>query len=153
MGSLFHYFTQITHLENGDITICIDYNQHISKFGRIHWCKWFYEVPFPLFHTNHRLGKRGSHHLNGLQPTIFEICTNQLMQMVLWGPFSIISHKSPPSKTWTTKFASITSNQFRKFHETIEAMGFMRSFFHFFTQITPLENGDHTVWMDYKQQN
>ena len=37
-------------------------------------------------------------------------------------------------------------------HETTEAMGFIRSFFHYYTQITPLENGGQTVWIDYKQQ-
>ena len=28
----------------------------------------------------------------------------------------------------------------------------MSSLFHYYTQITPLENGDHTVWMDYKEK-
>ena len=31
-------------------------------------------------------------------------------------------------------------------------MDCMRALFHYYTQITPLENGGHTIWMDYKQQ-
>ena len=31
-------------------------------------------------------------------------------------------------------------------------MSFIRSLFHYYTQITPLENGGHTVWMDYMQK-
>ena len=110
-------------------------------------------VFFPLFDTNHQLGKQGSHNLNGLQTTYFEIRSNPLMQMVLWGPVSIISYKSPTWKTGITPFEWITTNNFRNLHESTDANGFMRSLFHYFTQITPFENGDHIICIDYKQQN
>ena len=119
---------------------------------RNHWGNGFYEVPFPLLHTNQHLGKRGPHSLNGLSAKISKICTRPLRQWVLWGPFSIITHKLPPWKTGATQFKWITSKKFRNLHKTTEAMGFMTSLFHNYTQITTLENGDHTVWMDYKQQ-
>ena len=45
------------------------------------------------------LGKRGSHNLHWLQATDFKIRINTLIQCVLWGPLSIISHKSHPWKT------------------------------------------------------
>ena len=78
---------------------------------RNHWGNGFYEVPFPLLHTNQHLGKRGPHSLK-----------------------------------W------IVCQKFRNLHETTETMGIMRSLFNYYTQITPLENGGHTVWMDYKQR-
>ena len=43
-------------------------------------------------------------------------------------------------------------SKFWNLHETTEAMGFMRSLFHYSTQITFMENGDHTIWMYYNQQ-
>ena len=67
MRSLFLYFTQITPLKNGDNTLCIDYKEEFSKFATNHWVKGFYENLFQLFHTNHPLGKRRPHSLNGLQ--------------------------------------------------------------------------------------
>ena len=82
----------------------------------------FYEVAFPLLHTNHTLGKRGPHSLNRLQAKNSEICTKPLKQWVLWGPFSIITHKSTPWKTGATQFESITSNKIRNLHETSGAM-------------------------------
>ena len=75
MRSLFHYYTQITPLENGGHTLWMDYKQIIPKFAQNHWGNGFYEVPFPLLHTNHHLGKQGPHSLNGLQATNSEICT------------------------------------------------------------------------------
>ena len=129
----------------------MDYKQKIPKFARNHWGNWFYEVLFPFLHWNHPLGKLGPHSLNGLQAKS-EICTKPLWQWVLWGPFTIITHKSPPWKTGATWFEWITSKKFRNLHETTEEMGSMRSFFHYYTEITPLENWGHTVWMDYKQQ-
>ena len=150
LRSFFHNFIQITPLKNGDHTICIHYKQ-ISQLARIHWCNWFYEVLFQLFHTNHLLRKREQHNLHWLQ-TDFDIRTNPLRQRVLWGPLSIISYKSPTWKTGTTQFAWITSKSFRNFQETTETMGFMRYSFHYFTQITPLENGDHTLCIEYNQE-
>ena len=81
-----------------------------------------------------------------------EISTKPWTQWVLWGRFSIITHKSPPWKTGATQIEWITSKKIRNLHEIIEAMGFRRSIFHYYTQITHLENGGHTVWMDYKQK-
>ena len=75
-----------------------------------------------------------------------------LSQRVLGGRSTIITNKSPPWKKGAIQFGWITSKNFQNMHETSEAMGFMRSLFHYYTQITPLENGGHTVWMDYKQK-
>ena len=38
------------------------------KFARNYWGNGFYEVAFPLLHTNHLHGKRGPHNLHVLQP-------------------------------------------------------------------------------------
>ena len=153
--SIFHYYTQITPLENGDHTIWMDYRQKIPyfsqnhwgnvfynvnfplvhtnqlenrghtvwmdykekipKFAWNHWCNGFYDVHFPLLHTNHPLGKRGPHSLNRLQAKKSEICMKPLSQSVLWGRFSISTHKSPPWKTGATQFGWITSSKIPKF--------------------------------------
>ena len=97
------------------------------------------------------LGKRGPHSSHGLQ-TDFENFKKPLSQCVLCGPFSFISHKSHPWKTGTTHFALITKKSFQNLQQTIELKGFMRTSFNYFIQIIPLENGDHTVWMGYKQK-
>ena len=61
-------------------------------------------------------------------------------------------HKTPPGKHCPHSFY-IRRYEFLKLHETTEAMGIMTSLFHYFTQPSPLENGDHTVGTVYKQQN
>ena len=66
MRSLYHYYTQINPLENWGHTVWIDYKQKNPKFAQNLWGNGFYEVPFPLLHTNHHLGKRGAHSLYGL---------------------------------------------------------------------------------------
>ena len=99
MRSLFHYYTQITPLESEDHTVWMDFKQQNLKFAQNHWSNGFYEVPFPLLHTNHPLGKRGPHSLNRLQASNSEICMKPLRQWVLGGRFSIITHKSPPWKS------------------------------------------------------
>ena len=73
---------------------------------------------------------------------------------VLWGCFCIITHKLPPLEwnTRATQFEGITGINLWNLHENTEVMGFMSSLFHYYTQITPLENGDYTVWMDYKEK-
>ena len=109
MRLLFHFYTQITPLENGGHTVCMDYKQIIPKFVWNHWGNGFYNVHFPLLHTNHPLGKRGPHSFNGLQ-----------------------------------------AKKIQNLHETTKSISFMTSLFH--KQITNLDNGEHTVWMDYKQQ-
>ena len=50
--SIFHYYTQITPLENGDHTIWMDYRQKIPNFSQNHWGNVFYNVHFPLLHIN-----------------------------------------------------------------------------------------------------
>ena len=145
LGNWFYHlwgpFSIITHksypLENGGHIVWVDYKQKVPKFARNHQGNGFYEVLLPLLHTKYPLGKRGPYSLNGLQAKKFKICTKPLRQWVLWGPFSIIIHKSPPWKTGATQFEWITSNQLRILHETTMAMGFMRLFFHYYTQITP----------------
>ena len=67
MRSLFHYYTKINTLENGDHTVWMDYKQQFSNFARNQWGNGFYEVPSLLLHTNDPLGKRGPHSLNRLQ--------------------------------------------------------------------------------------
>ena len=59
-------------------------------------------------------------------------------QRVLGGRFTIITNKSAPWKKGAIQFEWITSKNFRNMHETSEAMGFMRSYFHnfhYYTQI------------------
>ena len=97
--------------ENEGYTVWTDYKQKIPKFARNHRGNGFYEVLLPLLHTNHPLGKRGLYSLNGLQAKNSKICTKPLRQWVLWGPFSIVIHKSPPWKTGATQFEWITSKQ------------------------------------------
>ena len=48
MRSLFHYNTQITPLEKGDYTVCMEYNHQISKIARNNSGNGFYVVTFPL---------------------------------------------------------------------------------------------------------
>ena len=92
MRSFFHYYTQITPLENTKHTVWMDYKQKIPKFARNDSGNGFYEV------TNQLLGKWGPHSLNGLLAKKIEICTKTLRKWVLIGPYSIITHKSPPWK-------------------------------------------------------
>ena len=91
------------------------------------------------------LGKRGLHSLNGLQGKNTEICKRPPRQWFLCGFFSNISHKSPPWKTGATQFEWITTSKLPDMHQTTKAMGFMRSLFQYYIQITSLENGDNTV--------
>ena len=138
-------------MENWGHTVWMNYRHKTLKFARKHWGNGLYEFAFQLLHTNHTLGKRGPHSLNGLQAKSPEICTKPPRQWVLWGPSSIITHKISPWKTGAIQFEWITSKKIQNLHETTKAMGFMRSLFHYYTQITPLENGGHEVWMNYKQ--
>ena len=110
MRYLFHYYTQITPLEN-----------------------------------------RGHAVIIKLQAKNSDICTKPLRQLVLWGPSSIITHKISPLKSGVIQFEWITSKKIQNLHETTKAMGFMRSLFHYYSQITPLGNGGHAFWMNYKQ--
>ena len=153
MRSLFHYYTQITPLENGGHAVWMDYKQKVPKFARNHRGNGFYEVLLPLLPTKYPLGNRGPYSLNELQAKKIKIFTKQLRQWVLWGPFSIIIHKSPPWKTGATQFEWITSNQLQSLHETTKPMGFMRLLFHYYTQITPLKNGGHTVFIKLQAKN
>ena len=91
------------------------------------------------------LEKWGPHSLNGLEAKNSEICKKTLRQWVLEGPFSIITYKSPPWKMGATQFEWITSKKIRNLHENTKAMGFIRSTFHYYTQITPLENGGQKI--------
>ena len=97
--------------ENEGYTVWMDYKQKIPKFARNHRGNGFYEVLLLLLHTNHPLGKRGLCSLNGLQAKNSKIWTKPLRQWVLWGPSSIVIHKSPPWKMGATQFDLITSKQ------------------------------------------
>ena len=66
--------------------------------------------------------------------------------------FPLLNTNHPPWKTGATQFEWITSKKIQYLHENTKAMGFMRLLFHHYTQITPLENGGHTVLIDYKQK-
>ena len=102
---VFPLLQHITPLENGGHRVCIDYKQKIPKFTWNHWDIGNYNFPFPLSHTNHTLGKRVLHSLDGLQAKNSNICKKPLRQWVLWVSFSIITHISPPWKTGATEFA------------------------------------------------
>ena len=65
----------------------------------------------------------------------------------------MITHNLPPWKTGATQLEWTTGIKVWNLHENTEAIGFMSSLFYYCTQITPSENGDHTVWMDYKEKN
>ena len=78
MSSLLHYYIQITPLQSEGYTVWMDYMQQILKIAQNHWGNGFYEVPFPLLHTNLLFGKWGPHSLNGLQAKNFELCTKPL---------------------------------------------------------------------------
>ena len=112
MRYLFHYYTQITPLEN-----------------------------------------RGHAVIIKLQAKNSDICTKPLRQLVLWGPSSIITHKISPLKSGVIQFEWITSKKIQNLHETTNVMGFMRYLFHYYTQITPLENGGHTVFIKLQAKN
>ena len=83
--------------------------------------------------------------MNGLEAKNSETCKKTLRQWVLEGPFSIITHKSPPWKMGATQFEWITSKKIRNLHEKTKAMGFIRSIFHYYTQITHFENGGQKI--------
>ena len=73
-------------------------------------------------------------------PKKWKFARNLRGNRVLCGNFSIITHKSPSWKQGTTKFEWITTKKFWHLHETTKAVCFMRSHFHYYTQIT-LYNG------------
>ena len=113
----------------------------VFKFARHHWGNGLYGVVFRLVHTNHLHGKRGPYILQVITtPKKRKFACNLWGNRVLCGNFSIITHKSPSWKTGTTKFEWITTKKFWNLHETTKAVGFMRSHFHYYTQIT-LYNG------------
>ena len=52
----------------------------------------------------------------------FEMCTKLLRKWVKLGPFSIITHKSPPWKMRVTHFYLVASKKLQNLHETPQAI-------------------------------
>ena len=74
----------------------MDYKHKILKFARNHRGNGFYEVAFPLLHTNQPLGKRGPHSLNGLQAKYLKFARNHRGNGFYDVASPIVTHKSPP---------------------------------------------------------
>ena len=95
MRSLFYNYTKITPLENRSHTVWIYYKQQILIFAWNHWVNGFYEVAFPLLHTNHPPWKTGATQFEWITSKKFHNLHETTEAMGLWGRFSIITHKSP----------------------------------------------------------
>ena len=102
--------------QNGGHTVWMDKKKQKSAWK--HQDNGFYDVPFPLLHTNHPLGKREPYSLNELHAKKFRSLRKNTKTMGLRGWFSIIKHKSHPGKTWATQFDLITSKKIRNMDKT-----------------------------------
>ena len=78
--------------------------------------------------------------------------TNQSRVLQIFRQTKTLYTKLPLWIRRAHNFHGVQPTNFERLHEITEAMGFMRSLFHYNKQITPLEKVDHKVSMDYKQQ-
>ena len=105
---------------------------------------------FPIIPFFFTLGKRRLHSFHGLQATNFKNYTKPLKQSVFYNPLQLFRTNQRLWKCWAHSFHGLQGKKW-KIHKTTEAMDFMWSLFHLFTQITPLDNRNHKVCMYYNQ--